>query len=558
MAKYRNLAPYAVVTALFVVVVAVTAPVSAWDTSLFATSVAARLEGRNYFFWDFGHLLWRPLGTAVASAMAGVAAPADSWSAAFRALITLNLLGGLGSCLLLLATLRRLGAGTALAVSLAMAFVLTHGVLSYTQSGTAYLPGMFFLMAGFHLAVRAAAPERWSAAAASAGIAGAIAAALWFPYAFVIPSIAVAAGWLGRKHGVKAASLVLASAAVTGAAVFVGAALALGITTPGEFIVWMRNSSHDISGIGGLPRTILGFGRSLLFVGDDGAILRRFLHGDPYHPVSIARVAATRIWMIGLIWLVGLAVLWQFARARGGAVLLVFVTAAVPIFTFAVLWQGGDVSRYFPLYPSLFMLLGVGASTRIGGNRLRLAVAVGLAFMAINNVAGLSVLAANQRRSAVTQRLSNLDGVARHNDMIFASHSLDEVFRFGNTYPLEPLVDGKRFQYRYLVLFGTPEIVDWQNEFSRRVQRQWNQGQQVWIASRLLQPKPMPEWNWIEGSDPRIRWSDFSAFFSRFEYVDSTAGDGFVRLHPTPLNTLLIDAHARHRPTIAMTVSAAG
>jgi hypothetical protein len=552
---FRDVAPYAGVAALFIVAVLITAPVSAGDTSLFATSVAARLEGRNYFFWDFGHLLWRPLGTLVASATNGLTGSTDSWSAAFRALIALNLIGGLASCLLLLALLRQLGVSALVAMALTVAFVFTHGVLTYTQSGTAYMPGMFFLMAGFYFAIRSTTDEDWRVATVLAGVAGAIAASLWFPYVFVIPAIGIAAACFGVKRGIKATAMVMASSAVVGAIVFIGIALALGITTPREFIVWMRNSSHDITSIGGLPRTILGFGRSLLFVGDDGAVLRRFLHGDTHNPVSLARAAATRIWMIGLIWLVGFAVLWQFVRVRGGPMLFVFATAAVPIFAFAVMWQGGDVSRYFPLYPCLFMLLGVFASRRMGGRGIRSAVALGLVFMALNNAAGLSVVAANRRRDAVAERLANLRGIARNNDMIFASHSLDEVFRFGNTYPLEPLIDGKRLQHRYLVQFGTPETVDWKPDFADRVQRQWNLGNQVWIASRLLRPRPMPEWNWVEGSDPRIQWSDFYTFFSRFEYVDPTDGDGFVRLDPTPWNSLLIEAYTRHRRMLAMAPS---
>jgi len=260
--------------------------------------------------------------------------------------------------------------------------------------------------------------------------------------------------------------------------------------------------------------------------------------------VPLLRAAATRVWLLGVIWLLGCLVIWRVIRSREHAILAVFASAAIPVFTFAVLWQGGDVARYFPLYPCLFLLLGVFMNDQVGGRRLQTLVALGLLLMAVNNVAGLSFVAANARKAEAAARLSRLSGRAQHDDVVYSSHGLDEVLRYGGGNPLEPLVDDKRLQYRSLVLFGTPEVEAWRTEFARRVQRTWDDGRQVWIANRLLKPAPEPEWNWIEGSDPRIEWRHFPEFFGQFEFTDPTHDDGFAELRRTPTNVRLIETQA--------------
>src|SRR6266550_6632519 len=35
------------------------------DTVDYAQAIVAHAAGRDYFFWEFGHLLWRPLGFAL-------------------------------------------------------------------------------------------------------------------------------------------------------------------------------------------------------------------------------------------------------------------------------------------------------------------------------------------------------------------------------------------------------------------------------------------------------------------------------------------------------------
>ncbi|MGH7502306.1 MAG: hypothetical protein ACREL7_11170 [Longimicrobiales bacterium] len=548
-ASSTSIGPWAVVATAWVAAVLLTHPVTTGDTADYVGSIASRLNGTDYNFWDFGHLLWRPIGAVLATVIRAVTGSSDLRTIALQPLVLMNIVTSLGSAFFLLATMRHLSLAGRWAIPLAIAFLLTQGVLDYGQSGTAYVPGLFFLSMGLYFAVRGATSERWLLPCVGAGVSGALAAALWLPYLFVIPALGVAAGWLGTGRGSQPLLAVALGATVTGAAVFAGIALAIGVRTPAEFLAVLSAASHGISGISGAPRAALGFGRSLLFVGDDGAIMRRYLEGDPYAPVSLARAAATRIWLIGLIWLVGALVLFQLARARQHrALLAVFAVAAIPIAIWAVAWQGGDIERYMPLYPFLFLLFAALLGMHAGARRTRIVLLVGLAFMAVNNVTGLSAIEAGSRRDAVAHRLEGLHGQVKDGDLLMVSHIQDDVLRLSNAFPLDPLVEDLAPRIGYLVQFGAPQVDTWRESFAARVQIVWEGGAQVWIASRLLEARPLPEWNWIEGSDPRVSWTDFPAFFSSFEFARSGGGDTFLLLEPTPANRSRIAALASSAP----------
>ncbi len=538
--------PYAALAVAWAAAVLLTHPVTTGDTADYIASITARLHGGDYNYWEFGHLFWRPAGTYLARLMGGLLGTADPRVTTLGPLVAVNVLAGGGAGIFLAGTLRRLGVSVTLAAALALAFLLTQGVLDYAQTGTSYVPGLFFLTAGLYFAVRGATQDRWLRSCLVAGLCGALAAAFWFPYVFVIPALGLAAGVLGPQRRIGPVLAVAAGAASAGIVIFVGTAIALGARTPSEFWAMLTAATHGITGISGVPRALLGFGRSFLYIGDDGAIMRRYLEGDPYAPVSLPRLLVTRIWLIGIIWGVGLFLLLRLVRRREHRPLLaVFTIAAVPIMIWAIAWQGGDIERYMPLYPFVFLLFA-----RIlegnGAGRIRWVVAVGLVFMSVNNLVGLSRFAAEAKRGAVAYRLESVRGVASVDDLLWVSHIQDDVLRVANAFPLQPLVDGVDVQTGYLVQFGAPQVDEWRELFARRVQRFWNRGSNVWISSRLLAPIPEVHWNWIEGSDPRVQWSDFAAFFGGFDFGPGE-GDTFLLLLRTPANEARIDRLAAGR-----------
>jgi hypothetical protein len=178
------------------------------------------------------------------------------------------------------------------------------------------------------------------------------------------------------------------------------------------------------------------------------------------------------------------------------------------------------------------------------GRVIRRALAAGLILMAVNNVILLSKIAAENRRDDALMRLSGVAPLIADGDLVFCSHYQDDLAQIPNMFPLEPLVAGRSPTLHVLVELAAPQVERWQQVFARRVNRAWEAGNQVWLSKRLLSPVPQPDWEWIEGTDPRITWRAFFDFFTAFETVDPAGDvDGFVRLDRTPANIAIITQH---------------
>ena len=69
----------------------------------------------------------------------------------------------------------------------------------------------------------------------------------------------------------------------------------------------------------------------------------------------------------------------------------------------------------------------------------------------------------------------------------------------------------------------------------------------MWVSERLLAKAPLPEWDWVEGDDRAIHWSQVPEFCRQFQY-DKKIGDadGFVRLAATETNRALLDRLVTH------------
>jgi hypothetical protein len=77
----------------------------------------------------------------------------------------------------------------------------------------------------------------------------------------------------------------------------------------------------------------------------------------------------------------------------------------------------------------------------------------------------------------------------------------------------------------------------WRNIFAAKTLALWDQGGDVWITKRLLHSHPSPEWEWVEGDDPRVTWKDIYLFFAQLEMGQSVGGeDGFVLVQHSPRN----------------------
>ena len=88
-----NLWPYAALTVLFVAVVLFTGPHSYSDTNMYAGEIQSAGSISDPLLWDFGHLLWRPLGWLAHRATVDWLEPSigSSYFVVFPPLIAVNM-----------------------------------------------------------------------------------------------------------------------------------------------------------------------------------------------------------------------------------------------------------------------------------------------------------------------------------------------------------------------------------------------------------------------------------------------------------------------------------
>lgn len=166
---------YAPVVAAFLLATWLT---DAWfmgDTSVYAGSIlnydAGRPPTREFPFWEFGHLVWRPIGWLayrVTKPLTALAVGDYPTAQVSLALLGLNWIAGLVAAVAFRALLARLGARAWAANVAAVAFVFANAFLNYTQTGCSYVPALAFFVLGLYFLAPRAADETTAARDADA------------------------------------------------------------------------------------------------------------------------------------------------------------------------------------------------------------------------------------------------------------------------------------------------------------------------------------------------------------------------------------------------------
>src|SRR4029453_12983264 len=124
------------------------------DTQDYVESILAFQAGRDYSFWDFAHVLWRPLGWLlweVFRPLAMLHYPASANAAVTFVLIALNWIAGLVTVVLMHALVCRYSRSTFVANFVTFAFICSQAFLNFVHTGAPYVTGLAFLVAAFSL-----------------------------------------------------------------------------------------------------------------------------------------------------------------------------------------------------------------------------------------------------------------------------------------------------------------------------------------------------------------------------------------------------------------------
>lgn len=535
--------------AIYILVLWATASLNIGDTPVYVDAILRVESGGSKRFWDqggflsfweFGHLLWRPLGWLTFKALRPLLDP-DFRAGVTQTLLILNWVFGLISVLSLYALVFQISQRRWASYVAAVGFILTNAFLNYAQSGCSYVPGLALLILGFYLMVDAGAEikaSRWKTMAPGLALAGAV--GMWFPYFCAIPAALAAPLILfgpGRPvlRTVLSATItcVLATAFIYGAAVG-----ALGLRSLTEVSQWVKSSSHEVTENRGVTRVLFGIPRALINMGADSVYFKRFLTRDAYNPVSLFDLARRSLWKIAFAYLFLLALtvgLYVFDRR----VLVLFLVNVLPVVAFAIFFAGGVLERYFPMFPMIFVALACCLSAKETGRLVRYVLFGFILVAGVVNGIALSKPVVEAEREATLARVRELFPLVNEDTRVFVAPQ-DQLWGSAGRLQFERQTSNN-FHVDPVAILGTAQVPQWRRDVAGQTLAAWDAGHDVWISKRLRSSYPKSEWNWTEAEDSRIKWIELYDFFAPLETNASAGGDdGFLKLTPTENNRRLL------------------
>jgi hypothetical protein len=223
------------------------------------------------------------------------------------------------------------------------------------------------------------------------------------------------------------------------------------------------------------------------------------------------------------------------------------IAAAPVLFFILVLFEPSGHERYFALFVVLFLALGsvVGSTVQRPRPLLQGVLVLFLVILMPSNAKSYIELRRSTTMDAALQRIQAVRRVMTPNSVLVLLSFRDGISQFLERFPFHPAVR-EALTVHDLIEPGTLRTLHWRMEFAQRSLGCWEHGGEVWISRRLFAQKPLPEWNWVEAHDRRVKWTDLPEFFGKFTTDQQVAGDdGFVHLAHSEANRqlLLMAAH---------------
>lgn len=536
------------------------------DTSSYTGDIAQYVGrspiGAGSLLWEFGHLFWRPIGWGLVTAGAPVFARLTDWGpvqAGAFVLMGLTILCGVLTVLLWHSLALDLTASRAVAFLIAFSFACSNSFLTYVHAGASYVCGLFAVTLSIWVLRngRGDGPIRPAALVASAALA-AFAAMLWFPYVLSAPGIVFIALWptaatfhpasVLRPENIRLMRRFVVVLLICLALGFGAGAWARRITSISQARTWIAESGHGWSQTHRIARLATGLPRSFFFMGSDGILYKRFLLKDPYAPVGIRDLMRASLWKILIFDIFLLSLIYALLRSPGHWAFWALLAGSVPVLAFAVfLFEPGSPERFFPAYP--FLILAVAWALRDFPRARRMPQFVILAFltcMAATNIYSMYRPRVDRMDAGSIGRLADVRSRVSDTSLVAILNNLDELEGLTGRAPFSAVNRPAPRRLYDVIEPNTLRIPTWRREFAQEALRAWSNGGEVWVSKRLLQDRPRPEWNWVEGDDKRITWKDVPAFFLPLLRDDEFGGpDGFARLEHGDANVTRLASFVR-------------
>jgi hypothetical protein len=497
-------------------------------------------------FWDFGHVMWRPLGALVWRTL-GTAASLfyqDPLLQAALSLVWISVVSAFTCTVFLYLLILRSTRQVWVACLTTIAFMASCAVLDYALTGMAYTAGIALQIASLYVLFSSIQKERFTASRALlSGILAGASVCLWFPYGFTLVGFLLF-GFLWNAEGkrpeirVRAGFMCvwIAAIALALALCYVPAMHFRGIHTLADFQAWIAASRYGISPTRGGLRAAIAIPRSFVWMGDAGILFKRFLF-DAADRWSLLPSLVDGIWKIAAVYgVLALLTFYWLRRAAGRIVVACLLATAAPTMIFAVfLFDPSPPIRYIALYPLLFFGLSFAISTDRKSVLGRIVFPGFCLMIAAVNLTGMSRFHSEPAFARAAIRLDELNRRVAPGDRVLILVLRDDINRLANHKPFDPISRNRASLWAVIPLGADVEI--WKSQIAAEILRTWSEGGRVWLSKRMLAPAPRPDWNWVEGDDTRIAWADIPAYFRPFEVSSGFGGeDGFLEFVRSPEN----------------------
>jgi hypothetical protein len=531
------------------------------DTSVYAQAILNHQHGRGVLdyhqpianpFWDFGHVLWRPVGWlcfVITKPVAQLLAQQNERTEVILTLIVINFVSALTCVVLFFLLARRILGGTIWPAALAtIGLFSADAFLNYSHSGNAYVVGLACLVAGMYFIFGANERAPGVGSDLTAALMLALAVLFWFPYVFVLPA-ALAASYFCcgfSRWRLRSTGVTLVACAALGLTVYASTVAHLGIRSLAELRSWVMTSGHGQNQLGGVravARLAFSVPRSFINMDRDGMWLKRYLIHDPYAPVTTRDLFRLSLWKLVIFYGATSIVCIELLRSsRGRMLFLLLVSAVVPILFFALfIFEAGSIERYLPLYPFIFLACGYVLGAEHVKRVSKLLLVLALIATATVNVNAMRRGKLESEKAAMIARIHELIPLLGANDLVLAINEQDNLAQFRQNFPLDPINRDVKWRSYDVLEINTARLSTWRSDFAERALATWQIGGEVWLPKRVFSSRPNPDWNWVEGDDPRVKWTDLPSFFSRLETGKEVGGeDGFVLVQNSPRNKQIL------------------
>jgi hypothetical protein len=536
--------------AIFLISMAATQPPFTGDSVIYADQIAEVRTGfaTHQALWEFGHILWRPLGYWFS--FPGMALIPDrlAWTPSLKILsgmIGISLFAGLVCTLLVCAFAFRFTGSWRAALIVSVLFVWSDSVLAYSQTGCPYVPALALLLAG--LWWQLGGPLQGTSTVIGPACLFGLAALLWFPFAIALPAACCAGRFLefpGSPRPKMSWRECIAAALISGIVLLGGIATAAwlaGVGSVPELVSWVVSAGHGMQQNRRWLRAVSGFSRLMIDLGPDGVYLKRFILHDPYYPLSLMGVFSRSLWKVVVFYVFvasSFALMWRSSTRRMSVPLV--IAGAAGVFAAVFVFEPSSPERLLPVFP--FFLIALSAAwmnSRPWSSALRTAAGVFAGLLIVLNLPTFEWQRSAEYREARTQLLESREH-AKSQDLLLETTMAEPVSRLALN-PFDPVNRAGPVRCSWILSPMDKDAARWRLRAARSIQAAWQAGDDVWVTKAVFAGRPDPSSLWVDGDNLGLRWIDVPAFFGRLEF-DMAGQNAFARILPSQANRELLSS----------------